>query len=238
MNQSGWATFGQKVKYVDICLNYQSGGMGCSPQGVTCGWQFLDTDSGYQNEQYYQYFMMPVGNEYQLTIDWISENPPLISLLLTTSTGFQVTWNGAVVYSAYNTACSLMSSTFYVMSIANSNELVISGLGHVDGYGILIRHIQLSQLVYSSNTSTNSANSTTNATSLLNSNTTTNGSNTSNTTSNTNTTNNMNVTNSTNKYTANYTSSNITSPNNTTSNNSSNTNTPSSNPAIYTFDQL
>lgn len=143
MSQSGWATLGQKVKYVDVCINQQSGGMSCTPQGVTCGWQFLDTDSGSQNEQYYQNFIMSAGSEYQLTIDWISENPPLLLLLLTTSTGFQISWNGAQVYSIYSTACSLASLTFYVTSVTGTNQLVISGLGVVDGYGILIRNIQL-----------------------------------------------------------------------------------------------
>jgi hypothetical protein len=202
MNQSGWATFGQKVKYVDICLNQQNGGISCSPQGVTCGWQFLDTDSEYQNEQYYQHFTMAAGDEYQLTIDWISENPPLLLLLLTASTGFRITWNGAVVYSTYDTACSLKSATFYVTSIADNNELVISGLGFVDGYGILIRNIQLRQLVYSSSTSNNVTNSTANTTNSTSPNTTT--SNGTSTTSNTTTNVSSNAT-SNPSYSATYT---------------------------------
>jgi hypothetical protein len=103
---------------------------------------------------------MAAGNEYQLTIDWISENPPLFLMLLTSSTGFQIKWNGGVVYSTYDTSCSLTTSTFYLISVAGTNRLVIGGLGFVDGYGILIRNLQLRQLVY-----TNTTTSTTNYTS-------------------------------------------------------------------------
>lgn len=62
MNQSGWSTSGQYVKYVDGCLDQPNNINVCTFQGITCGWQFLDTDSGSQNEQYYQDFILPAGN--------------------------------------------------------------------------------------------------------------------------------------------------------------------------------
>lgn len=155
---------------------------------------------------------MAAGNEYQLTIDWISENPPLLLLLLTSSTGFQITWNGAEVFTTYSISCSLTTSTFYLISVAGTNQLVISGLGSVDGYGILVRNIQLRQLIYSNST-------TNNTTSPASSNTTIDNSTTNNATTN----NPNNTTNST-----------------ISSNSSSDTNAPASDPLVdeYSFDDL
>lgn len=72
-NQSGWTTKVQYVQYVDACIFQQSSILACpSFHGVTCGWQFLDTDSSFQNEQYYQRLTLAAGLEFQFKFDWVS----------------------------------------------------------------------------------------------------------------------------------------------------------------------
>jgi hypothetical protein len=45
-NQSGWTTKVLYIEYIDPCLEQSANMLACPNfRGVTCGWQFLDTDS-------------------------------------------------------------------------------------------------------------------------------------------------------------------------------------------------
>lgn len=115
--------------------------------GVTCGWQFLDTDSYFKNEVYYQVFNMTAGDEYMVKFDWISE----VSYIAT-STGITVTWNGVTIDSFYDNSCTLRTSTYYVKSVAGQNKLTFGGMGFMDSQGLLIRNIRLQKMIYSATT--------------------------------------------------------------------------------------
>jgi hypothetical protein len=106
---------------------------------VTCGWQFLDSDSGSSNEQYYQTFNLAAVSEYQLQFDWISETALLLFV-----NGITVKWNNVVIGSVSDLSCTLHTATYYIMSIAGANTVSFSGTGLTDGLGILIRNIILS----------------------------------------------------------------------------------------------
>lgn len=41
----GWYDNGSSIEYIDACININYGGICPTYKGVTCGWQFLDTDS-------------------------------------------------------------------------------------------------------------------------------------------------------------------------------------------------
>lgn len=57
----GWYDTGTIIEYIDACLNTNYGGICSTYIGVTCGWQFLDTDSYQFNEIYYQSFTFTAG---------------------------------------------------------------------------------------------------------------------------------------------------------------------------------
>lgn len=42
---NGWYDIGSSIEYIDACININYGGICQTYKGVTCGWQFLDTDS-------------------------------------------------------------------------------------------------------------------------------------------------------------------------------------------------
>lgn len=105
---NAWKTKGTYVEYTSPCLMTKF--YFCSVyKGVTCGWQFIDLDSQYNNELIFQSYSFTDVQEYQLRFDWISE----ISYLLS-STGLTVYWNGVALDSFYDGSCTLYTSTYYV----------------------------------------------------------------------------------------------------------------------------
>ena len=117
LEMNGWKTKGIYVEYTNACLMTKF--YFCPVfKGVTCGWQFLDVDSQFNNQLYYQRYAFTTVQEYQLRFDWISE----ISYLLS-STGLSVYWNGVVIDSFYDYNCTLYTSTYYLKGKVGINEV-------------------------------------------------------------------------------------------------------------------
>ena len=76
------------------------------------------------------------------------------------SVGLAIYWNGVLVDQFNGTNCTLMTSTYYLIAVNGSNQILFQGLGLPDCWGVLIRNVRLQRLVYASNTNSSVSNST------------------------------------------------------------------------------